>query len=198
MHDRLNHDPMNHAPQDNDAALAAALRALPAHAPTRDAWPDLAARVRRRRVARKTVWFTLPAAFAAGLALTLAWPHLHLRPVPLRPARVAMQSTTGHVATPAAPDVATLQASSRQWQAWVQALVRDGAPLDGQQLAQAVSLQDRIGLVDLQLSAAHNGATTADLWRQRITLLQQLGLLHLQPYLAASQGSASNDHVISM
>ena len=80
----------------------------------------------------------------------------------------------------------------------VHALVRDGAPLDGQQLAQAVSLQDRIGLVDLQLSAAHNGATTADLWQQRITLLQQLGLLHLQPYLAASQGSASNDHVISM
>lgn len=195
MHDRLDHNLMKYDP--DEAALAAALRALPASAPTRDAWPDLASRIRRRSVVRKAVWFTLPAAFAAGIALTLAWPHLHQRAASPTPARVAMQ-TSIPAARPAAPDVDALQASSQQWQAWVQNLDRNGAPLDGRQLTQAVALQDRIGLVDLQLSAARNPSTTADLWQQRITLLQQLGLLHLQPYLVAAQRPAHNDHLISM
>jgi hypothetical protein len=182
---------------NDDASLAAALRALPASTPTRDAWPELASRIRRRRGARKAVWFTLPAAFAAGLALTLAWPHLQRRAASPTPDRIATQSAR-HAATPAAPDVDALQASSQQWQAWVQTLDRNGALLDGRQLTQAVALQDRIGLVDLQLSAARNPSTTADLWQQRITLLQQLGLLHLQPYLVAAQRPAHNDHLISM
>ena len=188
---------MKDDPLKDEAALAAALRALPASMPARDAWPELVSRIRRRRVARKAVWFTLPAAFAAGIALTLAWPHPHRRPASQAPVRVAMQSSSP-AARPAAPDVDALQASSQQWQSWVQKLDRDGAPLDGRQLTQAVTLQDRIGLVDLQLSAARNPSTTADLWQQRITLLQQLGLLHLQPYLVATQRPASNDHLISM
>lgn len=193
MHDRLDHGSMN-----EDAALAQALRALPPRVPAQDAWPELAARIRRRRIARRSVWFTLPAAFAAGIALTLGWPHLQPRPAPSTPVQVAAQPSTGHAATPATPDMAALQASSQQWQAWVQTLDRNGAPLDGRQLARAVAMQDQIGLVDLQLSAARNPATAADLWQQRITLLQQLGLLHLQPYLAAAQHPASNDHLISM
>lgn len=211
MHDRLDHDFMKHDPMNRDpgkrdpgkdeAALAAALRALPASTPTRDAWPELASRIRRRSVVRKAVWFTLPAAFAAALALTLAWPQFHRRAVASAPARVAMQ-TSRHAAAPAAlaasTDIDALQTSSQQWQAWVQKLDRNGAPLDGRQLTQAVGLQDRIGLVDLQLSAARNSSTTADLWQQRIALLQQLGLLHLQPYLVATQRPASNDHLISM
>lgn len=192
MHDRLDHNPMN-----DDASLAAALRALPTSTPMRDAWPQLASRIRRRGVVRKTIWFTLPAAFAAGMALTLAWPHLHRSASSPAPARVAMQSS-GHAATSAAPDIDALQASSQQWQAWVQKLDLNGTPLDGRQLTQAVALQDRIGLVDLQLSAARNPSTTADLWQQRITLLQQLGLLHLQPYLVAAHRPANNDHLISM
>lgn len=205
MHDRLDHDPMKdeprkHAPGEGEAALAAALRALPASAPGRDAWPGLASRIRRRAIVRKAVWFTLPAAFAAGMALTLAWPHLHRHVVPPASApRIATQFPVSRPAAgPAAPDIGALQASSRQWQAWVQKLDRNGAPLDGRQLTQAVALQDRIGLVDLQLSAAHNPSTAADLWQQRITLLQQLGLVHLQPYLVATQRPAGNDQLISM
>ena len=205
MHDRLDHDFMKHDPRKDDprnhdpdeAALAAALRALPAGTPTRDAWPELASRIRRRGAVRKAVWFTLPAAFAAGLALTLAWPQLH-RHAP-SPAFTPVATQMSNVAaTPPANELGALQASSRQWQAWVQKLDRDGAPLDGRQLTQAVALQDRIGLVDLQLSAARNPSTAADLWQQRITLLQQLGLLHLQPYLAATQRLAGNDRLISM
>jgi hypothetical protein len=205
MHDRLDHDPMNYDPRQDgpgdpdDASLGAALRALPASAPARDLWPEMAARVRRRGAARKAVWFTLPAAFAAGLALTFAWPQFHRHAASPAFTPVATQSSS-HAATPkaAANDLAALQASSQQWQAWVQKLDRDGAPLDGRQLTQAVALQDRIGLVDLQLSAARNPSTTVELWQQRITLLQQLGLLHLQPYLVATQRPANGEHVISM
>jgi hypothetical protein len=70
----------------------------------------------------------------------------------------------------------------------VQHLDADGAPLNGRALAQAVALQDRIGMIDLQLSAARDPATLTDLWQHRITLLQRLGLLHLQPYEVAEQG----------
>lgn len=193
MHDRLDYHRMN----DDDTALAEALRALPSCAPARDAWPELAARIRRRHVVRRTVWFTLPAVFAAGIALALVWPHLHLSaPLPA-PARVAARPAM-HAAIPALPDLAALRTSSQQWQAWVQKLDREGAPLNGPQLARAVSLQDQIGLVDLQLSAARNPATAADLWQQRITLLQQLGLLHLQPYTVAEQARPSGTRVIPM
>jgi hypothetical protein len=200
MHDRLDHDFMKDDPRNgcaDEAALGAALRALPTHAPARDLWPDMAARVRRRGAVRRTIWFTLPAAFAAGIALTLAWPQFHRRAALPEPTPVATRATR-HAATPAANNLDALQASSQQWQAWVQKLDRDGAPLDGRQLTQAVALQDRIGLVDLQLSAARNPSTAADLWQQRITLLQQLGLLHLQPYLVATQRPADRDHLISM
>jgi hypothetical protein len=147
---------------------------------------------------RKAVWFTLPAAFAASIALTYAWPQFHRHAASPAPSSVAAQ-TSSHAPAPAAVNnLDALQASSQQWQAWVQKLDRDGAPLDGRQLTQAVALQDRIGLVDLQLSAARSPSTTAGLWQQRITLLQQLGLLHLQPYLVATQRPAGSDHLISM
>jgi hypothetical protein len=190
MHDRLDHDRMN-----DDASLAAALRALPPVAPAHDAWPDLAARIRRRRNTRRTVWFTLPAAFAAGIALALLWPHGSMHaPVPVRLAQPAGGSTQA----PADAQLATLQASSRQWQNWVQNLDDNGAPLNNRALAQAVTLQDRIGLVDLQLSAARDPATLTDLWQQRITLLQRLGLLHLQPYVVADQASPVAANAILM
>jgi hypothetical protein len=186
---------------NNEASLTAALRALPACEPPHDTWPALAAQLRRRRTLRKTVWFTLPAAFAAGIALTFAWPHLHLRaPLPA-PVRIAQPAAAGAIKPSAArpvADVAALQTSSEQWQAWVQELDHAGAPLDGLALATAVALQDRIGMVDLQLSAARNPATVASLWQQRITLLQQLGLLHLQPHLVAEQTQPVRAHALPM
>ncbi|MGH8126295.1 MAG: hypothetical protein ACREPK_10680 [Rhodanobacteraceae bacterium] len=189
MHDRLDHHRMN-----EETSLTSALRALPGVTPAQDAWPDLAARIRRRRTARRTVWFSLPAAFAAGIVLVLAWPHVH-RPTTMQPTAGVTQSTGS---TRPATDIAALQASSTQWQAWVRDLDRDGAPLDGRRLARAVILQDRIALVDLQLSAARKPATVADLWHQRITLLQQLGLLHLQPYMVAEQSHPTAAQAISM
>lgn len=199
MHDRLDHHGMNDMNEMSDeASLAAALRALPASTPPQQAWRNLSARIGRRRTVRRTVWFTLPAAFAAGIALAFAWPHLHLRTAAPPPARVAQTPSTAKPETQPVRDVAALQASSAQWQNWVQSLSRSGAPLDGRALASAVALQDRIGMVDLQLSAARSPATAAGLWQQRITLLQQLGLLHLQPYMVAEQTHPARNRVISM
>lgn len=196
MHDRLDHHGMND--MNDEASLTAALRALPAATPPQDAWQNLSVRIGRRRTVRRAVWFTLPAAFAAGIALAFAWPHLQLRAPMPPPARVAQTPATAKPATQAAPDVAALQASSAQWQTWVQNLSRNGAPLDGRALASAVALQDRIGMVDLQLSAARNPAAVASLWQQRITLLQQLGLLHLQPYTVAEQAHPARNSAIPM
>lgn len=188
MHDRP--DPYRMNDMNDDASLAAALRALPATRPGHDAWPALAARIRRRRRIRRTVWFTLPAAFAACLALALLWPHGSMHaPAPVQLAQPAGGSAK---ASPGA-NLATLQASSRQWQTWVQNLDNDGAPLNGHELVQAVALQDRIGMIDLQLSAARDPATLTDLWQRRITLLQRLGLLHLQPYTVAERAHATPD-----
>ena len=184
MHDGLDHHGMN-----EETSLAAALRALPASTPPRGAWPALAARVRRRRAVRKTVWFTLPAAFAACIALVMLWPLAPQRAPSPAPARVAQRPQPALPGTPAAPDIAVLQARSRQWQTWVQNLDDNGAPLNGGALAQAVALQDRIGLIDLQLSASPDRIVSASLWQQRIELLQRLGALHLQPYAVADHAN---------
>ncbi|MGH8147050.1 MAG: hypothetical protein ACREPY_12015 [Rhodanobacteraceae bacterium] len=189
MHDRLDHHRMN-----QDAALAAAMQALPADTPPRDAWPQLAARLRRRRHVRRVARIALPAALAAGIALVFVWPHVHLHRSAQPPVRIVQPSPAAR-STPAA-DLATLQSRSRQWQAWVARLDREGAPLDGRALATAVGLQDRIGLVDLQLSAARDSTTAAQLWQHRITLLQQLGLLHLQPYTVARQTRATSNTIV--
>lgn len=207
MHDRLDHHRMN----DNDT-LASALRALPGATPPVDAWTQLAMRTRRRRTTRRILWAGLPAALAAAIALFIAWPHLQLQRSMPTPVRIAQQAnapattpattspaTTAPAASPSAPhraDITALQASSAQWQAWVGQLNHDGAPLDGRALAQAVSLQDRIGMIDLQLSAAREPTSVADLWQRRIVLLQQLGLLHLQPYLVAGQPRPAHGSVM--
>ena len=165
----------------DDAALAAALRAMPDAAPPHDGWPALAARVARRRRMRAMLRVGVPAALAAGVALAAALPHLWPARAPSAP-RVAQQE---NVSASTAAEVGALRAQSRRLQAWVRTLEHDGAPLSGDALAGAVAVQDRIGLVDLQLSAATDPAARASLWQERNLLLQQLGLLHLQPYSVA-------------
>ncbi len=181
MHDRLDHS------MNEDAALAAALRALPAATPPADAWARLAARIVHRRRIRTGLRIALPAALAAGTVLAFAWPRgPGHQPSP--PGHPVAQSAPAKA--PAAGGLASLQAHSRQLQAWVHALDRDGPPLNGDALAQAVALQDRIGLIDLKISANRDPGTAASLWQQRNALLERLGLLHLQPDSVAEQHAA--------
>lgn len=173
----------------DDAALAAALRALPAATPPHDGWGPLAARIGRRRRTGRSLRVALPAALAAAVTVAVALPHLwpvhQASPTP----RVAQRATLPPHAHDVDPDALSVQ--SRRLQAWVDALERNGPPLGGDALDGAVALQDRIGLLDLQLSTATDAATRASLWRQRNVLLQQLGLLHLQPYAVAEHAQAA-------
>lgn len=173
----------------DDAALAAALRALPTAVPPTDGWQRLATRIARRRRARTMLRFALPAALAAGVAIALTLPHLRPAMAPISPVHVARQ-----LPAPASESgLGALRAQSQRLQAWVNTLDRNGAPLRGDALAGAVTLQDRIGLIDLQLSAATDPSARASLWQERNLLLQQLGLLHLQPYSVAEHTNATPD-----
>lgn len=177
---------------DRDSPLAVALRALPAPAPDRDGWPWLAARIRRRRVLRRVAWSAIPVVCVAIVALVFAWPALWSTPQTAA-GRGAPEHSAATTAPQAAPvELAALQAQSDQWQGWVTALQRGGAPLDGACLADAIALQDRIGLLDLQLSATNGSTATARVWRQRIALLQQLGSVYLQPYAVAERVPSSS------
>ena len=172
MHDRI--ERMNE--DTPGAALAAALRALPAAEPPRDGWQRLAPRLRSRRRRRTAMRIALPAALAAGIALTLWLPRLHDAAPPT--SQITQPTASATVDT----RLAALRARAQRLQAWVRTLDREGAPLDGDALATAVALQNRIGLIDLQLSAARDPGSRAALWQQRIELLQRLGLLHLEMY----------------
>lgn len=182
MHDQFDPQRMN-----EDAALTAALHALPTAEPPRDGWQRLSARIAHGKRKRILLRIALPAAaLAAGIAVAMFLPHA-------RPARQPMQPLVHQQTVPASTDanLIALRAHSQRLQAWVRTLDRGGAPLDGDALANAVALQDRIGLVDLQLTAARDSRTCAALWQQRVTLLQQLGLLHLQPYTVAEHTRAT-------
>ncbi len=170
MHDRHDHDRMN-----SDASLAAALRALPASTPPNDTWPLLAARARRRRRMALGLKAGIPAALAAGIALALLLPSRSGpgKPPAVRPAVASVSASTSTA------DLAKLQSRSQHLEALVRRLNANGAPLDGRSLAGAIELQDRIGLIDLQLTVAHQTRAQVPLWRHRIMLLRQLALLHL-------------------
>lgn len=186
------HDQFDQQRMKDEAALAAALRALPDAAPPPEGWERLSARIARRHRARTRLRVALPAALAAGVAIALAMPHLwpaHA-PQPSAP-RVAQQAPAPAHASEAG--LAALRTRSQHLQEWVRTLDHDGVPLTGDALAGAVALQDRIGLVDLQLSAATDPATRASLWQERNLLLQQLGLLHLQPYTVAEHTQATRN-----
>ena len=186
MHDEAHHEPVN-----GDPALAAALRALPSAMPPSDGWQRLAGRVARRRRMRTRLRIAVPAALAASVAMALTLPQWWPAHAPSSAPRVIRQAAVPSRAP--GTDLDALRTQSQRLQAWVRALDRDGTPLNGDALAGAVALQDRIGLVDLQLSAATDPAARASLWQERNTLLQQLGLLHLQPYTVAEHARATAD-----
>jgi hypothetical protein len=185
------HDESDQQRMRDDAALAAALRSLPRAEPPHDGWPALAGRIARRRRTRVVLRAAVPAALAAGVALAVVLPHMWSARAPFSPPRTAQQPAIAAQAREA--ELGRLRTQSQRLEAWVRTLDRNGAPLSGDALAGAVALQDRIGLVDLQLSAATDPATRASLWQERNILLQQLGLLHLQPYSVAEHTQATPD-----
>ncbi|MCE5234258.1 MAG: hypothetical protein ABFC67_06205 [Mizugakiibacter sp.] len=180
------------------AALADALRALPAPTPERDLWPLLAARARRRTQRRRYALFAVPAALAAALVLALVLPAALRAPRPaIRPSTAAVAGATAAArpgaAAYAAPvaELSALRERSQRLERWVHTLDVGGAPLGGRALAGATELEDMIGLVDVQLAAGGDARTQLPLWRQRVDLLEQLATLRLGGYAVADAGAAT-------
>jgi hypothetical protein len=168
----------------SDAALAAALRALPDAAPVPDLWPDLARSLDARR--RRSWRYALPVALAAGIALALVLPKLtHRDAAPSPPA-----TPVANVTAPAADtdELSQLHKRSQSLERWI-AAVAARAPQDGRDLMAAVEVEDLIGLVDVQLGGAGTDADALPLWRQRVALLEDLAAIRGNGLALAANGA---------
>lgn len=173
MHDR---DGMN-----SPVSLADALRALPPAEPQPDLWPDLARSLRARR--RRPWRYALPAALAAGIALFVLAP----RPTTTDPGMPATQPTAAtdtSAAPSAAHELSVLHERSQALERWI--ATATVAPLDGRDLMAAVELEDLIGLVDVQLGATRGDDDALPLWRQRVSLLEDLATIRVNRYAIAA------------
>lgn len=171
----MNRTPFHHEHEPN--ALGKALRNLPGRAPDARTWERIRARAAARQRRRRLLQAGLPLALAASLLIALGIGYsLHARgPAPLAgpakasPAKISVNQN--------GVTLAQLQSHSMRLEQWLGELRASGAPLQGPALASAVSLQDRIGLIDLQLAAPGTAGDRRALWRQRIHLLQDLAML---------------------
>ncbi len=166
--------------------LAQALRALPDAAPPADLWPQLAHTLAQRR--RRRVWRrALPAALAASLLAAMLAPRLLTHDTsPPAPTGLAgsIPATPPDTAGTAA-DLAALRDRSHTLERWI-AAVSAQAPQDSRDLMAAVEIEDRIGLLDLQIDASRDPRETAALWQRRVDLLETLATVRAGAALAAS------------
>jgi len=190
-------------------SLGEALRNLAPASPPPDLWPQLAAELSPRRRRRR---LALGLAVAAAAVLVLAvveLPH-HFQPDKPLAATVAHNraSVQGHDKHSPANDhagsnhqtedteLAALQARSQSLERWLRRTGKTGSPLQGQDLAAAMEIENLIALVDVQL-AVPTQAHAAALWRRRIALLEDLAVLHYTNYQIAGGGErvASRDWI---
>jgi hypothetical protein len=175
----------------SDAALAAALRALPESAPQPDLWPELARSLGEGR--RPNRWrYAIPAAIAAAITLAVLLPRLAPRDVEAPPATSVVSATAPNApqSTPTAGELAQLHQRSRTLERWI-AAVAARAPQDGRDLMAAVEVEDLIGLVDVQLGGASGDADTLPLWRQRVALLEDLAAIRGNAFALAENGASA-------
>lgn len=146
----------------DDTPLREALRALPLASPDASALPALKARLaQRQRAARLRRWLPLAAA-AAVCALALS-PLLRQAAAPESPTAAAID-----------PEVAALIAQNQVYESALRSASFGGRALSGRDALAGAEIEDLIGMLDLELSAAGDGATTRDLWQQRLVLMQEL------------------------
>ncbi len=169
--------PTPYPPSHEPDSLGAALRALPGHDAASDGWQRMRAKIEARARQRRLLRTIVPLAMAASVLVALGMNHALRRPaatalVGAQPPTSATPRVTRNNAT-----LAQLQDHSMRLERWLAELRAGGAPLQGPSLASAVNLQDRIGLIDLQLAAPGDAGDRASLWRQRVRLLQDLAML---------------------
>jgi hypothetical protein len=139
----------------------AQLKALPVHRPPRDRWPavrDTVLAERRRRRERWGVWSVAAAAVVAGLVV--------FRPF-----------WTGPVA---GAELARVKQQSATLEQQLQRYEPDGRVTTGREAAVASALEDRIAVIDGELTRMDppdlgvNPTELVKLWQQRVDLMRQL------------------------
>ena len=139
----------------------AQLKALPVHRPPRDRWlavRDVVLAERRRRRERWGVWSVAAAAAVAALIV--------FRPF-----------WTGQVS---GAELARIKQQSATLEQQLQRYDPDGRVTSGREAAVASALEDRIAVIDGELTRVGPVAVSADpaelvkLWQQRVDLMQQL------------------------
>jgi hypothetical protein len=146
----------------DDTPLRDALRALPLAAPPASALPALQARhARRRRERLLRRWLPLAAA-AAVCALALS--PLLRQGAPQQPATSAAVD----------PDLAALIAQNQVYESALRSAAFGGGAQSARSALAGAEIEDLIGMLDLELSAAGDADAARDLWRQRLVLMQEL------------------------
>lgn len=150
----------------------ARLKALPSLRPSRDRWPETAARLRAERRRRRTRTFSLGGlAAAASIAIVLA---------------------TGKPSTPSSPlaertaqELQRVMVRSQALESALSELNPDNGMVDGRTAQMAQELEDRIARVDRALEATELSPQQTDdqdvlkLWRERVGLLDALVDVHV-------------------
>lgn len=149
---------------------AAALRSLPSFSAPRDRWPvvreGFESSRRRRRIARAG-WTVLAA--AASFVLLIG-----VRSIPGSGPNMLV-----------AQEIESLVEESQELEVVLQEYYRQGRVVNAATAAAIADLEDRIALIDLGIERAQAAALPsddmADLWRERVALMDQLVTTHVQP-----------------
>jgi hypothetical protein len=173
-------------------SLARALRELPLDEPPADLFASIAASLQ----ARRSRWRRLiPLGLAAGVALGLLLVRGEWSALAPEPTALSSINASATLAEPSASsELQRLSEYSRRLETWL-AATPEGAPRDGRSLMAAAELEDLVGLVDMQLSAARDVDESLPLWRQRVALLEDLAAVRSEPAafgVVATQGSELN------
>ena len=168
------------ADHDDAVPLALALAQLPEEAPDRDAWPLLAARLRRpRRLAR---W---PLALAASLLLGFLLLPKVSTPPPAQESASA-QAAAGQSARDA--ELAALMSESERLERLVYAA--DEGATSASAAAISAAYEDQLHSLDAELAANDDPARTLPLWQQRVELLRGVAAVETSRHYLASQGGS--------
>jgi DNA repair exonuclease SbcCD ATPase subunit len=166
--DHVNQCPHCQAELDRLHQRVARLKALPPLRPSRDRWPETAARFRAERLSRRRRVVGL-----TGLAAA---------------ASVALAVTVGRLAPPNEATAAQINQVMERSQALESALSAynpEARVLDGRTARMAQELEDRIAVVDRELEVAELSEQQArdqellKLWRERVGLLDALVDVHV-------------------
>lgn len=153
----------------DEQRLRDTLRALPLEAPSRSALPALELQLARRRRQRATRRW-LPLAVAATVCM------LALLPL-LRGGLTQVEPTAIDDVASASSTTAALIAQNQVYEAALRSAAFSGRSLSGQDAMAGAQIEDLIGMLDLELSAARDPDGTEALWLQRLQLMQELAAL---------------------